>query len=212
MNPKPFSLLTMTIAASIAVAASGCVVTSSDDQDGTGGASGGSSGSGATSGSGGSGGASGSGGANGGTGGVAGTGGNTNGGVAGGGSGGTDVTPEIDPQLVGSWSAVATGIAIVESFYDDGTRLRVVVTRGSFYDLDYTFKGNYRTENGRIYYSDTVYQSSEDRGQTWTPWAPSATPSYEELYLIGTDEYGEYLITEEEEITEDSLRYYRNED
>ncbi|MBX3189688.1 MAG: hypothetical protein KF819_21870 [Labilithrix sp.] len=126
--------------------------------------------------------------------------------------GGTDptVTPTaIDPQLVGTWSLVTTGAASQTTYYEDGTWLIVVVARGSISDIDVARKGNYRAEGGRIYYSDAVSQTSKDQGKTWSAWAPSATQSWEELYVIGTDEYGEYLIAEEGEITEDSVKYRR---
>lgn len=116
----------------------------------------------------------------------------------------------IDPQLVGDWSIVASDAATKIAFHDDGTWLTLVLLRGSISDLDVAQKGNYRAENGRIYYSDAITQTSKDQGETWSDWAPSATTSWEERYVIGTDEYGEYLIAQEEEITEDSVKYRRS--
>lgn len=130
-----------------------------------------------------------------------------------GGDGATDPTvgpTEIDPQLVGTWSLVATGAGTQTTFHDDGTFLTVVVFRGSVSDLDVAQKGNYRTADGRIYYSDAISQTSKDQGETWSDWTPSATPSWEELYVVGTDDDGEYLILEKEDIKEDSAKYRRS--
>ena len=117
---------------------------------------------------------------------------------------------EIAPQLVGTWSLVATGAATKTTFHDDGTWLTVMVFRGSVSDLDLVQKGDHQAENGRIHYSNAVSQTSKDQGKTWSDWAPSATTSWEELYVIGTDDVGEYLIAEEDEITEDSVKYRRS--
>lgn len=123
------------------------------------------------------------------------------------------VTPTaIDPQLVGTWSLVTTGASSQTTFYDDGTWSILVLLRGSIFDLDVAQKGKYRAENGRIYYSEAISQNSKDQGKTWSDWSPSATPSWEELYVIGTDEDGQYLITEKEEITEESAKHRRSSD
>ncbi|MBX3230644.1 MAG: hypothetical protein KIT84_00390 [Labilithrix sp.] len=114
----------------------------------------------------------------------------------------------IDPQLVGSWSLVGGGVSIITHYYDNSTWLTVVVVRGTIANSDRTMKGSYRAESGRIFYSDVLSQTSNDRGETWSDWA--STPGWEEQYVLGTDEDGEYLMASEDGITEDTAKYRRS--
>lgn len=120
--------------------------------------------------------------------------------------------PVIDPKLLGSWSMVSSSGGVFTTYNADGTWLRVVIIRTSFSEYQNTSKGNYRAEGGKIYSSDTIFQSRNSDSGPWSEWRPAAEPNRVENYAIGTDEYGEYLVSEDDPnpVTEESVKYRRD--
>lgn len=120
--------------------------------------------------------------------------------------------PVIDPQLLGSWSIVSSSGGVFTTYNADGTWLRVVIIKTSFSHYENTSKGNYRAEGGKIYSTGTIYQSRDGDSGPWSEWKPAAEPNRIENYAIGTDEYGEYLVTEDDPnpVTEESVKYRRD--
>lgn len=119
----------------------------------------------------------------------------------------------IDRKLLGSWGLFITDAGSLDTYRANGIWTSMVIIEGSLFSLQQFSKGNYQAKNGKIYYSNIVFQSRKNDDEPWSAWKPAAEPDRIENYEVGTDEYGEYLSTEEHPnpITPDSVKYRRSE-
>jgi|GEM_PF-6156804 hypothetical protein len=119
--------------------------------------------------------------------------------------------PVIDPKLLGSWSLFASGAGATVTYHADGTWDQVIIFRGSISNLETFTQGKYRAEGGKLTTWDIITRSRKDDSEPWGDWRPAAEPTQVMNYVVGTDEYGEYLVTEPDPnpITEESVKYRR---
>lgn len=108
-------------------------------------------------------------------------------------------TPVIDPALVGRWSLVITDAGSFDTFNADGTWTRLVILRPpTFFIPNQTYvKGYYQAKNGQITDMDAISRSRETDSDPWSAWKPAPDLNKVQNYVVGTDEYGEYLSTED---------------
>ncbi len=119
----------------------------------------------------------------------------------------------IDKNLLGSWGLFITGAGSLDTFNANGTWISVVIFEGPLSPYQQVAKGNYQARNGQIRYSNIVYRSRKYDDDPWSAWKPAAEPNRIENYKVGTDEYGEYLSTEDypNPVTSESAKYRRSE-
>lgn len=124
----------------------------------------------------------------------------------------TPPPPVIDPKLLGTWNLFISNAGSSSTYGADGTWTIVLIFKGSLPYQQFS-KGRYRIEGGKIHYSDIVYQDRRSDDDPWSEWKPAANPNRVENYAVGTDEYGEYFVKEDDPnpVTAESVKYYRGE-
>ncbi len=116
----------------------------------------------------------------------------------------------IDPKLFGSWGLFTTGAGAIRTFSSDGTWTSVVRFEAPVGPLQVSSKGVYQARNGTLHLSRVVTRSREYDDDPWGAWKPAEDRI--ENYSVGTDEYGEYLATEDypDPVTPESVKYRRS--